>query len=365
MHVNHAHLTIRYTEFQATLHKRSHRIAFAIRIMRQDIALQLLTKSFPQIRRIRHYAMILSTQVLRLRLQQLLAFTKQACLYVNRITLLRRNLKQRTNGIHMLHLPHRRFTAPGTGRSNRIMVYRLECHHIGLHGTTKIAAMVSTCLHGQRKARQLVATTVDVDAIDIVCENLRRNLTRLITLLLVHLREEVESIDRNVPTTHTGIQQADVLHRMNILGDGVRLTFGRRNIVRHLIYQAALRMECHPDAAQRILHHVAHHPVGREELCGSSLLITLQSAFLRLLGLSICLAVSDIELIEPTHHLHILTILVRHAATNVCHEALLRQQIIRQKQFRIVADMLKEERHRLAISIAGSHQQLMVEFRLR
>ena len=300
--------------------------------------------------------MILLAQVLRLRLQHPLAFTKQTIFYLNFRTLLRRNLKQRTNRIHMLHLPHRRFTAPGTGRSNCIMVNRLERNHIGLHRTTKVAAMVSTRLHGQRKARQLVATTVDVDAIDVVRKNLRRNLTRLITLLLVHLREEVESIDRNVATAHARVEQTDVLHRMNVLGVGVRLTLGRRDIVRHLVHQAALRMECHPDAAQRVLHHVAHHPVGREELRGSCLLIALQSTFLRFLGLSIRLAVGDIELIEPAHHLHILTILVRHAATNVRHEALLRQQVVGQKQFRIVADMLKEERHRLAISIARSHQ---------
>ena len=51
-------------------------------------------------------------------------------------------------------------------------------------------------------------------------------------------------------------------------------------------------------APDGVLHHVLHNPVGREDLCGSRNLVSLELA---LLGKHLVLALRDIELIEPAN----------------------------------------------------------------
>ena len=99
----------------------------------------------------------------------------------------------------------------------------------------------------------------------------------------------------------------------------------------------------------------------RKELSGSSLLIALQSTFLRFFLLCIILSVGNIELIQPSHYLYVLTVIVSHSIADVSHETLVGKQIIRQKHFCIVTDMLEKERHTIAILIADSNQEATIK----
>ena len=99
----------------------------------------------------------------------------------------------------------------------------------------------------------------------------------------------------------------------------------------------------------------------RKELSDSSLFVALQSTFLRFFLLCIILSVGNIELIQPSHNFYILAVLISHAITNICNKTLVRKQVIGQKHFCIVTDMLEKERHSCTILIAYSNQETTIK----
>ena len=71
------------------------------------------------------------------------------------------------------------------------------------------------------------------------------------------------------------------------------------------------------DAPDGVLHHVLHNPVGREDLCGSRNLVSLE---LTLLGKHLVLALRDIELVEPAYQFWRMEV-------SVCDELRMIQQV--------------------------------------
>ena len=110
--------------------------------------------------------------------------------------------------------------------------------------------MISASLHGEGKAGKLIASMVNIQAIDIVLKNESRDFTSLVALLLIHLAEQVEGIDKNVSTTHTRVNETNILCRMNIFRNNIYLTFRSWDVIRHLINQTAFRMQCHPNTTE-------------------------------------------------------------------------------------------------------------------
>ena len=249
LHIDHSHFPVCMSIVKTAFHKCRHGVCLGIWIMRLDIILQHITKSLTQIRRISHHTMILSREELRLCLKQLLTLTKKSAFHLNHFTLFRVDLKQWANGINILKLPHHRFAAPCTCRCYYIMFNSLQCNRIRHYRSTQITAMISTSLHRQCECSQLLASRVNVNTINIVDQDKRRYLTSLITLFLVHLTKEIERIYQYVTTTHTWVDELDVGYRMNIFRDGIFLFLWSRDIIRHILLQSTIGMECHPSAS--------------------------------------------------------------------------------------------------------------------
>ena len=92
------------------------------------------------------------------------------------------------------------------------------------------------------------------------------DLALAVAALQVHFGQQLESVDQDVARAAGRVAQGDVLGAVDldkvlVLGDGL-------DIVLHLVAQGACGVVEHPQAPQRVLHHVAHDPVGREQLGG-------------------------------------------------------------------------------------------------
>ena len=164
-----------------------------------------------------------------------------------------------------------------------------------------------------------------------------------------------------MPAAHAGIEESNILGRTDVFRNPIGLSGQCRDEIFHFIHQSALRMQRHPYFAERVFHHIADNPVRREELSGGRLLIAFKPAFLSLLYFGICFFICDIELIEPSHNLYILAILVGHAGDNVADKTFFAQEVVWQKQFGVVADMLKQEWHIAGIAVADGNQQTAVK----
>ena len=76
-------------------------------------------------------------------------------------------------------------------------------------------------------------------------------------------------------------------------------------------------MILHPETPHRVLHQVAHNPIGREQLRGGGDLIG--AGFLRLAKAVHYLGFSfrDIKLVQPADDFHILTVIRGHGGDSL------------------------------------------------
>ncbi len=137
----------------------------------------------------------------------------------------------------------------------------------------------------------------------------------------------------------------------------------------HLLRQLGLRVVEHPEPAQGVLHHVAHDPLGREQLRGRADL--LGRGLLALLEASegVVLLTCDVELVEPAHHLALIVDapvgigllaapqLLGDLAHHAAHKAALTQEVARQQQRLGGAHAAEEARHELGQLRALGHEQ--------
>ena len=165
-------------------------------------------------------------------------------------------------------------------------------------------------LHRQRKGRQRARAVVNLHPRQVVRQDQRGDLGRVIALFLVDGVEQVKGIGQHVPRPGGGIADADVFGA----GDAqeIRLGLFRRDVVVHLLGQTALGPVQQPEPPQRVLHQVADDPVRGEELrrggdvLGRDLLVLLEARE------DLILLLRDVELVEPADDLDVLTGVLGH-----------------------------------------------------
>lgn len=94
------------------------------------------------------------------------------------------------------------------------------------------------------------------------------DLALAVAALQVHLGQQLEGVDQDVARAAGRVAQGDVLGAADLYEVLVRLV--GLDVVLHLGAQGACGVVEHPQAAEGVLHHVAHDPVGREQLGGRS-----------------------------------------------------------------------------------------------
>ena len=171
----------------------------------------------------------------------------------------------------------------------RKSVALLDRHHVRLDPPAEEAAVILPRLHHHGKIRKLRRTLVDVEAVEVVLHDGRCGVARRISIVLVDPHQHVEHIAEDMSAAHAGVDAANVLrppvciffsHRGQLCSDGLLLLcFGE--VVCPCALQGVARMSLEPQAAEGVLDHVAHDPVGGEELrCGGDFLLCDLDVFL-------------------------------------------------------------------------------------
>ena len=174
---------------------------------------------------------------------------------------------------------------------------------------------------GQHQARDLRGTRVDLVAGEVLGEDELRDLARGVAALLVDGEEQLEGVGEDVAAAAGRVAQGDVLRALDtdevlVLGVGL-------DVVLHAVAQARVRAVEHPEAAERVLHHVAHDPLRREELRGGRDVCRLGLA----LGLEeVLLALRVIELVHPAQDLDVLPVALGDVGHQVVEEVVLASQ---------------------------------------
>jgi len=121
-------------------------------------------------------------------------------------------------------------------------------------------------LHGQREGRQLPGAFVDLDAVEVIREDLPRDLGRLVAFLLINGIEQVEGIGQHVAGTAGRIADPDLFRRADT--QEVRLGLFGPDVIVHLLNQLRAGTVEQPQAAEGVLDQIADDPVRGEELGG-------------------------------------------------------------------------------------------------
>ena len=109
----------------------------------------------------------------------------------------------------------------------------------------------------------------------------------------------------------------------------------------HFIAQGAVRVLVQPQAAQRVLHHVAHDPVRREDLRGGGDILLAKFLLAAVDGVFF---LRDVKLVEPSDELHLLVVLVRDRPCRyeLINDTFAAQEAGRQEQLRVVVHAPKD-----------------------
>ena len=197
----------------------------------------------------------------------------------------------------------------------------LEHAHVCPHVAPKEAAVVLAGAQGQHQARDLRGTRVDLVAGEVLGEDERRYLARGVAALLVDGEEQLEGVGEDVAAAAGRVAQGDVLRALDtdevlVLGVGL-------DVVLHAVAQARVRAVEHPEAAERVLHHVAHDPLRREELRGGRDVCRCGFA----LGLEeFVLELGVVELVHPAQDLDVLPVALGDVGHQVVEEVVLASQ---------------------------------------
>ena len=171
-----------------------------------------------------------------------------------------------------------------------------------------------------------------------------------------------------MPATHTGIAAQD-LRRVEfgiLRPDGVQLGLHLWLLGRFLqiVFPARLHgvigMPLHPQAAQAVLHHVAHDPVRREKLRGGGDLFLADLDVLFEPGEHLVLRLGVVILIQPTDDLNgVLPVVLRDGGDHLLDDAALPEQVVREQQLGVVRDGLKQPRQHAGHVVALGDEQVL------
>ncbi|CUH64717.1 hypothetical protein TL5118_00987 [Thalassovita autumnalis] len=256
------------------------------------------------------------------------------------------------HGGHVLHL--------GIGKG-----HVLQHTDVGLRLHPQESPPPQPCrrLHRQRKGSQRARAVINLHPGQVVRQDQRGDFCRVITLFLVDGVEQVKGIGQHVPRARRRIADADIFGAGDL--QEVRLGLFGGDVIVHPFGQTAARSVQQPEPPQRVLDQVAHDPVRGEELgggrdvLGRDLLVLLQPRE------DLILLLGDVELVEPTNDLDILTGVLGHNLAQLGKYRRLRQQILRHQEFGVIVKLFEQERHRPVPLVAGMHQKLSISFALR
>ena len=239
----------------------------------------------------------------------------------------------------------------------------LQHSDVWLDALVEKAALACAGFHGQGKGGQLARAFVQFDAVEVVGEDFFGDLGGVVAFFFVDGVEQVKGVGEHVARAAGGVADLDVLGAVDLEEVGFRL-FGR-DVVLHLLGQLGAGPVEQPQAAQRVVHQVAHDPVWGEELGGGGdvgggdLLVVLQPLEdgVFLLG--------DVELVEPADDLHVFARIRCHGLAGVGQDGVAREQVVGHQELGVVVDALEQKRHGLVPGVAGGHHQQAVGLALR
>ncbi len=229
-------------------------------------------------------------------------------------------------------------------------------HHLAVEET----AVLLACLHQEGKRGKLLGTGVEVDAKEVAAQNVANALRATVAFLHINGIEQVEALveDMTGATGKVGNGKlGKVVHLQRLA------TRWRINQILHVVLHLAIRIVVNIDAPHRVLHHIFHNPVWSEYLRGWGNLISIVLALFRK---SLRLAVGDIELVKPADKFSRAKIIVLDKCRIVkhTHKATLRQNILWQKQLRVVCNIAKTlVDNRILMAVSHDEQgKLLVGF---
>ena len=262
--------------------------------------------------------------------------------------------------------------------------------HMGLDAPAEPAPVILAGLHHHRKVRQLGRTGVNVQPVQVVFHNAGHRLAGGVAVSSVNLHEHIKQIGKDMPGAAAGVDDPDLLRRQ-----GGVLSAKRRQLRLHLrllrgLLQiivplwlpllprtggkgglllrrgqqlpAGVGVALQPQAAQRVLHHVPHDPVRREQLGGGGNVLLCDFYVLLEGRKHLVLFLAVVILVQPADDLHrVPPVLLGNHGDHPLNDAALPQQIVREQQLGIVRKGLEHLRQNRAQRIALGHQQVFVQ----
>ena len=124
-----------------------------------------------------------------------------------------------------------------------------------------------------------------------------------------------------------------------------------------------VRVSLQPQTAKTVLYHVANNPIRCEKLgcCWNIFFCDFHILFQCCENIVLFLAV--IVLIKPSYDLNLICpVFFRNQCDHLLNHTSLAEKIIRQKQFRIILNLLKHARQNTGQSITLSNQKILIQF---
>ena len=208
--------------------------------------------------------------------------------------------------------------------------------------------------HGKRQLRDLSRTGVDLHASEVFGQDELRDLALAVAALLVHGKEQLKRIDQDMARATCGVAEGYLLGARN--ADEVLVLSIRLDVILHALAQRTPRVVEHPQTAERVLDHIAHDPLGSEELRGG------RDVRRRCLALGLeelVFNVGIVVLIHPAQNGHALApVLVSEDGIEFAHHTVSHHEALGQQQLHGSAHAFKDARQAIGKLLALSNKQV-------
>ena len=208
--------------------------------------------------------------------------------------------------------------------------------------------------HGKRQLRDLYRAGIDFHARKVFSKNELGNLALTITALLVHMEEQLKRIDQDMARAACGVAEGYLLGTRN--ADEVLVLSIGLDVILHALAQRTPWIVEHPQTAERVLDHIAHDPLGGEELRGG------RDVRRRCLALGLeelVFNVGIVVLIHPAQNGHALApVLVSENGIEFAHHTVSHHEALGQQQLHGSAHAFKDARQAIGKLLALSNKQV-------
>ncbi|MNV17061.1 hypothetical protein D3C71_1078420 [compost metagenome] len=125
-----------------------------------------------------------------------------------------------------------------------VQLFAAETHlfqhrDVGLDALVEEAPLAGAGFHGQREGGQFPGAFVELDAVQVVGEDLFRDLGRIVAFFLVNGVEQVKGVGEHVAGTARRVADLDVFRAAD--PEEISFRFFRRDVVLHLLDQLRTR----------------------------------------------------------------------------------------------------------------------------